>query len=47
VAGEIDQAVQLKVEQFAQAQPSATQDGQAMAGERACNIGDGGHRSRS
>ena len=34
VTGEVEQAVQLEVEQFAQAQPGAAQDGQAVAGER-------------
>lgn len=43
MAGEVEQAIQLEFEQFAQAQPGAAQDGQAVAGERVGEVGDGGH----
>jgi len=44
VAGEVEQAVQLEVEQFAQAQSGATQNRQPVPGEGVGELGDGGHQ---
>lgn len=43
VRGGVPQAVELEVEQLAQAHSGAAQDGEAVAGEGVAESGDGGH----